>query len=144
MARPPRRRKGSLGEMPPKRSSCPVCGIGCGDGEPVAWSVGRERIHESCIDLARWAAPDTARHAAWKGPAVRQFLQRAGGPLCAGCLALALRISLEEVRDVMRGVSGEAGLQVVSVICGSCTRAIDALCVVPVSGRVAAAVAGGA
>src|SRR5687767_12613483 len=142
MARPPHGRKGSLGEMPHKRPTCPVCGIGCADGGPVAWSVGRERIHESCIDLARWAERETAGYASWKGPAVRKCLQRAGGPLCAGCLALALRVSLEEVREVMRGADGAVGLQVMVVSCDSCTRAIDALCVLPVSGRIPAPVAG--
>jgi hypothetical protein len=121
-----------------------VCGIDCGDGEPVAWSVGRERIHESCIDLARWATPHTTRYQLWKAPAVRQFLQRTGGPLCAACLAMALKISLDEVREVMRGVDAAAGLQVLSVTCGSCTRATDALCVVRVADRVAGAVAAGA
>ena len=75
---------------------------------------------------------------------MRKFIERTGGPLCAGCLALALRVSLDEVREVMRGVDGAAGLQVMAVKCGSCTRAIDALCVLPVSGRVAASVAGSA
>lgn len=139
MARPAGRRKGSLGEMPHRRLTCHVCGLGCGDGEPVAWSVGRERIHESCVDLARWATPDTARYRSWKAPAVRQFLQRSGGPLCAACLAMALRISLNEVREVIRRVDAAAGLQVLLVTCGSCTRVIDALCVVPVSDRVAVA-----
>lgn len=142
MARAPRGRKGSLGEMPHKRPTCPVCGIGCADGEPVAWSVGRERIHEACIDAARWATPERDKYGLSKAPIVRRFLQRASAPLCAGCLAMALRVSLDEVREVMRGVDAAAGLQVLVVTCGSCTRAIDALCVVPVSGRSEASVAG--
>ena len=127
--------------MPPRRLTCPVCGICCGDGEPVAWGVGRARIHEWCIDLARWATPDTRRSRSWKAPAVRQFLQRSGSPLCAACLAMALRVSLDEVHEVMRGVDAAAGLQVLPVTCGSCARAVNALCVVPVSRRVAVAVA---
>jgi hypothetical protein len=119
--------------MPHKRPTCPVCGIRCGASEPVAWSVGRERIHETCIDRARWAALEKASSASWKGPAVRHFLQRAGGPLCAGCLALALRVSLEEVREVMRGADGAAGLQVMAVRCDSCARTIDALSILPAS-----------
>ena len=141
MARPPRRRKGSLGEMPHRRLTCQVCDVGYGDGEPVAWSVGRARIHESCIEAARWTASDTTRNRSWKAPAVRQFLQRVGGPLCAACLAMALRISLDDVREVMRCVDAAAGLQVVAGTCAWCTRAIDALCVVPVSERLAGAVA---
>lgn len=140
MARPPHRRKSSLGEMPHRRLPCTVCGIGCGNGEPVAWSVGRGRIHESCIDVARWATGAATQYRSWKAPAMRQFLQRTGGPLCAACLAMALRISLEEAREVIRRVDGAAGLQVLPVTCGSCTRAIDALCVVPVPDRVVTAI----
>lgn len=71
---------------------------------------------------------------------MRRFLQRTGGPLCDACLAMALRISLDEVREVIRRVDAGAGLQVLPATCGSCARAIDALCVVPVS-ELAASVA---
>ena len=51
--------------------------------------------------------------------------------MCASCLALTLRLSLEQVRDVMRSIDGTAELRVLPMTCGSCARAIDALCVVP-------------
>lgn len=66
-----------------------------------------------------------------------------GGPLCAACLAMALRISLDDVREVMRHVDAAAGLQVLAGTCAWCTRAIDALSVVPVSERLAAVAARG-
>jgi hypothetical protein len=125
----------TLGEMRRKEPTCTVCGLGFAIGEPVAWTVGRDRIHESCIDLARVAAPGRAKFGPWKAPAVRVFLQRTGGRLCASCLAMALSLSLDQARAVVRVVDGVAGLRVLPVTCASCGRAADALCVVPVSAQ---------
>jgi hypothetical protein len=123
----------TLGEMKRKEPTCAICGVGFRAGEPVAWTVGRDRIHESCIDLARVAAPGRAKFGPWKAPAVRVFLQRTGGRLCASCLAMALSLSLDQAREVMHVVDGVAGLRVLPVTCVSCGRPTDALCVVPVS-----------
>ncbi len=123
----------TLGEMRRKEPTCGVCGLGFSSGEPVAWTVGRERIHESCIDLARVAAPGRAKFGPWKAPAVRMFLQRSGGRLCASCLAMALNLSLDQARDVIHVVEGVAGLRVLPVTCLSCGRATSALCVLPPS-----------
>lgn len=112
---------------------CAVCGLGLSSGEPVAWTVGRDRIHEACIDLARVAAPGRAKFGPWKAPAVRMLLQRAGGRLCAACLAMALSVSLDQARDVMEIVDGVDGLRLLPVTCASCGRATAALCVVPIS-----------
>jgi hypothetical protein len=141
MARRPRGPVTTLGDMRRKDPTCPVCGIGFNVGEPVAWTVGRDRIHEACIDLARVAAPGRAKFGRWKAPAVRVFLQRTGGRLCASCLAMALSLSLDQAREIMQLVDGVAGLRLLPVTCASCLRATDALCVVPVSapdgGRIA-------
>lgn len=123
----------TLGEMRRKDPICNVCGVGFTSGEPVAWTVGRERIHESCIDLARVAAPGRAKFGPWKAPAVRTFLQGSGGRLCASCLALALNLSLDQARDVIQLVDGVDGLRVLPVSCVSCGRPSAALCVVPAS-----------
>jgi hypothetical protein len=125
----------TLGEMRRKEPTCYVCGLAFKAGEAVAWTVGRDRIHESCIDLARVAAPGRAKFGPWKAPAVRVFLQRTGGRLCASCLALALSLSLDQARDVMQVVDGVAGLRVLPVTCASCGRSTDSLCVVPVSAQ---------
>lgn len=125
----------TLGEMRRKDPTCTVCGLGLTVGEPVAWTVGRDRIHESCIDLARVAAPGRAKFGPWKAPAVRVFLQRSGGRLCASCLALALNLSLDQAREVVRVVDGVAGLRVLPVTCASCGRATEALCAVPASAQ---------
>ena len=123
----------TLGEMRPKEPTCAVCGAGFARGEPVAWTVGRDRIHESCIDLARVAAPGRAKFGPWKAPAVRMLLQRIGERLCAPCLAMALSLSLDQARDVIRVVDGAAGLRVLPVSCVSCGRPGAVLCVVPIS-----------
>jgi hypothetical protein len=123
----------TLGEMRRRQPTCPICGLGFTSGEPVAWTVGRDRIHEACIDLARVAAPGRAKFGPWKAPAVRMLLQRIGGRLCASCLAMALNLSLDQARDVIRIVDGVAGLRVLPVACASCGRSTTALCVVPLS-----------
>jgi hypothetical protein len=133
MARRPRGPLTTLGEMRRKDPTCSVCGVGFTSQEPIAWTVGRERIHESCIDLARVAAPGRAKFGPWKAPALRSFLQRTGGCLCASCLAMALNVSLDHARDVIRVVDGVDGLRVLPVRCVSCGRASAALCVVPAS-----------
>jgi hypothetical protein len=104
----------------------------------VAWTIGRERMHESCIDLSRSAGLEGTKHGSWKSPTVRLVLQRAGGQLCASCLAMTLRLSLDEVREVMHSIDGVAGLRILPMTCGSCARAIDGLCIVPVSDEAAA------
>jgi hypothetical protein len=68
--------------------------------------VGRERMHESCIDLSQSAAPEVRRRGSWKP------------------------------------IDGAAGLRILRMTCGSCARAIDALCVVPASDEAAAAAIG--
>jgi hypothetical protein len=123
----------TLGHMRRKAPTCSICGLGFTSGEPVAWTVGRDRIHESCIDLARVASPGRAKFGPWKAPAVRTLLQRTGGRLCAACLAMALNLSLDQARDVVQVVDGVAGLRVLPVTCGSCGRAGAALCVAPPS-----------
>lgn len=123
----------TLGEMRRKSPTCAVCGLGFTSGEPVAWTVGRDRIHEACIDLARVSAPGRAKFGPWKAPAVRMLLQRTGGRLCASCLAMALSLSLDQARNAMQVVDGVAGLRLLPVTCASCGRASEALCVVPLS-----------
>lgn len=122
----------TLGEMPRKDPTCSVCGVGFTSQEPIAWTVGRERIHESSSSRG-WPRRGRAKFGPWKAPAVRPFLQRTGGCLCASCLAMALNVSLDQARDVIRVVDGVDGLRVLPVSCVSCGRASAALCVVPAS-----------
>ena len=75
MARRPRGPMTTLGEMRRKEPTCSVCGQGFTSGQPVAWTVGRDRIHESCIEVARVTTPGRAKFGPWKAPAVHAFLQ---------------------------------------------------------------------
>lgn len=131
MARRPRGPVTTLGDLRRTQPPCAICGLPLTSGEPVAWTVGRDRIHESCIDLARVAVPGRAKFGPWKAAAVRMLLQRVGGQLCAACLAMALSLSLDQARDVIEGVDGVAGLQVRPAACASCGRAGAALCALP-------------
>jgi len=128
MARRPRGSLTTLGDMRRTQPPCGICGLPLTIGEPVAWTVGRDRIHESCIDLARLAVPGGAKFGPWRAPAVRMLLQRVGGQLCASCLAMALGLSLDEARDVIQVVDGVVGLQALPGACESCGRAGAALC----------------
>lgn len=131
MARRARGAMTTLGHMKRKTPVCNVCGLGFTTGERVAWTVGRDRIHETCIDLARVAASGRAKFGPWKAPAVRTLLQGTSGKLCPPCLAMAMNLSLDQARDVIQIVDGVAGLRVLPVTCGSCGRAGSALCVLP-------------
>ena len=131
-----RRRRGTittLGEMRRKPPACGICGLDLRNGEPVAWTVGRERIHESCIELARVATSGRTKFGPWKAPAVRMYLDRVGGCRCASCLAMALSLSLDHARDVIHIVDGVAGLRVLPGTCMSCGRSAAVLCALPVS-----------
>jgi hypothetical protein len=88
-------------------------------------------MHESCIDLSRSVVRKGPMSTSWKAATLSSVLQRAGGGLCASCLAMTLRLSLDEVREVMHGIDGVAGLRVLPVTCASCARAIDGLSIVP-------------
>ena len=133
MARRARGAVTTLGEMRRKEPTCAICGLAMTTGQAVAWTVGRDRIPESCIDLARIAAPGRAKFGPWKAAAVRVLLQQTGGRLCASCLAMALSVSLDQARDVMRVVDSVAGLYVLPIACASCGRSTTVLCVVPLS-----------
>ena len=81
----------TLGEMPRKDPTCSVCGVGFTSQEPIAWTVGRERIHESCIELARVAA-ESARRAAEEARAAAEDARAA---------AVEQRALMDEVRATM-------------------------------------------
>jgi hypothetical protein len=44
----------TLGEMKHREPTCTVCGLGFAAGERVAWTVGRDRLHEACIAPRAW------------------------------------------------------------------------------------------
>ena len=99
-------------------------------GEPVAWGLANQRLHERCLDGLRAARlrPTDRAHAVVNG--LRGVLTRHEGRLCAACLALEIGISLEQAREILRRVSPGDGLALLPVSCGMCGRETDVLCTV--------------
>ena len=104
-------------------------------GEPVAWGLANQRLHERCLDGLRAARlrPTDRPHSIVNG--LRGVLGRHDGRLCAGCLALEIGVSLEQAREVLRRLTPGDGLAVLPVACGMCGRETDVLCTVGVAGR---------
>jgi hypothetical protein len=112
---------------------CQSCGERIQPGEPVSWTWARQRIHESCVPISALADRGRRQIGPWVADAVRAFLTRSRGRLCAGCLALGLSLSLDEARAVVSITATLVGFSVLPVSCSQCERQRDVLCMVPVS-----------
>ena len=108
--------------------TCAVCRKELRAGEPVAWGLANQRLHERCLDGLRASRlrPTDRPHSVANG--LRGVLARHEGRLCAACLALEIAISLEQAREVVRRLSPGDGLAVLPVACGMCGRETDVLC----------------
>jgi hypothetical protein len=104
-------------------------------GEPVAWGLANQRLHERCLDGLRASRlrPSDRPHSLADG--LRAVLAGHEGRLCAACLALQIGISLEQARSVARRLAPGDGLAVLPVACGMCGRETDVICSVGVVGR---------
>jgi hypothetical protein len=125
MARSGRRRAATLAEVRTDRHACAVCQRPLTADAHVAWTVGRARLHEKCLDEARLIAA----HERLRSAPVRVLpllLQRSC--VCASCLALRLGLSLQDARDLMQLVDGANRLKVFQSPCASCGRYVDVLC----------------
>jgi hypothetical protein len=125
MARPDRKRTATLAEVRTGRHACVVCRRPLAADAHVAWTVGRARLHEECLDEARLIAA----HERLRSAPVRVLpllLERTR--VCASCLALRLGLSLQDARDLMRLVDGADRLKVFQLPCASCGRDVDTLC----------------
>ena len=109
---------------------CAVCRKELRAGEPVAWGLANQRLHERCLDGLRASRlrPSDRPHSLANG--LRGVLARHEGRLCAACLALEIGISLEQARDVVRRLSPGDGLAILPVACGMCGRETDVVCTV--------------
>ena len=128
---PKRAGKGvTLGEVKPRANSCAACHAPLGPEEPIAWTWGRQRIHETCMPI--WVFADRGRRALgdWIAEPVRLFLDRHQGRLCASCLALGLSLSLEEARQVVEITGRLPGFRMLPVMCETCARSTMSLCTV--------------
>ena len=113
--------------------TCAVCRKELRAGEPVAWGLANQRLHERCLDGLRASRlrPSDRPHSLASG--LRGILARHEGRLCGACLALEIGVSLEQARDVMRRLEPADGLAVLPVVCGMCGRETDVICSVGVA-----------
>ena len=114
-----------------RNETCTVCRKELRPGEPLAWGLAHERLHERCLDglrAARLRPKDRVQRVA---PAMRIVLARHGGRLCPACLAMEINVSLQQARDVVARLVPGDGFAVLPVSCGLCGRQTDALCVIP-------------
>jgi hypothetical protein len=102
---------------------CAACRERLTPGEPVAWTLGKRRIHESCIGTARIA--NAGRRKVTPTEAADLTESR---PLCAACFALERRISLAEARRLMILAAEAPSVRVLPVMCSSCRREGDIVC----------------
>jgi hypothetical protein len=127
MARPPRKRTATISEVRRDADTCTVCEETLTLSARVAWTVGRGRLHEECLAKAGLtSARDGQSTRRVHGIRISPLLLRRMS-LCASCLAMDLRVSLAEARDLMQRVDGVNGLKVIQMPCASCGRHVDTL-----------------
>jgi hypothetical protein len=130
--RPARCRTTTLADVQstPKTEACPVCSKDLQPGEPVAWGLANQRLHERCLDGLRAARLRPTERAQNVAPAVRSVLSRHEGRLCVACLAMEINASLEQAREVARRLVPSEGFALLPVDCGRCGRETDVLCTI--------------
>lgn len=107
---------------------CAVCRQELRAGEPVAWGLANQRLHERCLDGLRVSRVRPSGRPQSAAAGLRGVLARHEGRLCAACLALQIGLSLEEARALVRGVASTDGLAVQRAACGMCGRETDVVC----------------
>jgi hypothetical protein len=100
-------------------------------GEPLAWGLAHERLHERCLDGLRASRLRPKERPQRVAPAMRSVLSRHDGRLCTACLAMEINVSLQQAREVVSRLGTGEGFAVLPVSCGRCGRQTDALCTVP-------------
>lgn len=114
---------------------CAVCRKELRGGEPVAWGLANQRLHERCLDGLRASRLRPSHRSQSLTAGLRGVLARHENRLCAGCLALEIGVSLEQAREVLRCLAPGEGLAVLPVACGMCGRETDAVCVIGAGSR---------
>jgi len=127
MARPARKRAATMSEVRRGADKCTVCEGTLALSARVAWTVGRGRLHEECLAKALFTVAPNRSIRRPRPARISHVLLRQMS-LCGSCLALDLRISLQDARDLMQRVKGANGLKVVQMPCASCGRHVDTLC----------------
>jgi hypothetical protein len=112
-----------------------VCHKDLRAGEPVAWGLANQRLHERCLDGLRASRLRPSDRPQSVAAGLRGVLARHEGRLCAGCLALEVGMSLEQARDVVCRLGPGDGLAVLPVSCGMCGRETDVVCTIGSAAR---------
>jgi len=114
-----------------RNETCTVCHHELRAGEPLAWGLAHERLHERCLDGLRASRLRPKERPQRVAPAMRGVLARHEGRLCMACLAMEINVSLQQAREVVGRIANSEGFAVLPVTCGRCGRQTDALCSVP-------------
>lgn len=110
--------------------ACAVCGKELRAGEPLAWGLANQRLHERCLDSLRASGLRPSDRPKSVAAGLRAVLARHEGRLCAGCLALQIGVSLERAREVVQGLTPAEGIAVLPVACSMCRRETDVVCTI--------------
>lgn len=110
--------------------TCAVCRKELRAGEPVAWGLANQRLHERCLDSLHASRVRPSERSQPVVAGLHGVLARHEGRLCAACLALEIGVSLEQAREVIRRLPQGEGLAVLPVSCGMCGRETDVVCAV--------------
>ena len=114
-----------------RNETCTACRRELRPGEPLAWGLAHERLHERCLDGLRASRLRPTERPQRVAPAMRGVLARHEGRLCTACLAMEISVSLQQARDVVARLIPSEGFAVLPVSCGRCGRQTDALCTIP-------------
>ena len=115
--------------------TCAVCRKELRTGQPVAWGLANQRLHERCLEGLRASRLRPSDRPQSVAAGLRGVLARHDGRLCAACLALEIGVSLEQSRDVVRRLTPGDGLAVLPVACGVCGRETDVVCTIGPAAR---------
>src|SRR3989475_10679852 len=77
-----------------RNETCTVCRKELRAGEPLAWGLAHERLHERCLDGLRASRLRPKERPQRVAPAMRSVLARHEGRLCTACLAMELNDAL--------------------------------------------------
>jgi hypothetical protein len=121
-----RRGGATLIALPAARSEASLCAV-CTErlmpGEPVAWTITKRRIHESCIGTARLVGTERRKLA----PTDAMDLI-ADQRLCAACFAMQKRISLADAKRLIALAMQGPHIRRLAVMCSSCHREESMIC----------------
>jgi len=131
--RPARLRTTTLADVQSgtRTEACAVCRQELRAGEPLAWGLAHERLHERCLDGLRASRLRPKERPQRVAPAMRGVLAQHEGRLCTACLAMEMNVSLQQAREVVARIATSEGFAVLPVSCGRCGRQTDALCIAP-------------